>query len=274
MKNKVSIIIVAFAALSCTEKLVLPEEPVVTSTNLLEFNSPLMWTTDSKVGVYGSEEGDNASYVPMNEFIGTTGTARLYGASVNGVITAYYPYNEAGYPGLKSGTLIFGSQQRYCTSAEAQLVSNSVMVGSGSVDDQIPLAWMAGVMHFRLNTDLAGDITGATLESASCDLSGTFAMNPAVSPRLYGGGRTLSLTGLYVEETGASRPVDLWFVLPIGEYRDLSISIYSAKGLYARRVGGTYSVEGGKLTEVTGVDVYTPVEGGDLPAVPGEFDNL
>ena len=274
MKRAILLVTLAFSVLSCTEKLALPAEPVVESTQILLLRIPLVWTAESRTGVYGSSEGDNVAYVPMNRYIGGEGEAQCYGPSVEGTITAYYPYSEDGRPELKGGILEFEPVQDYYSSAAAQLLGSTVMVGSGSVDNRISLDYLAGVLHIRLQADIPGDITGARLESSNCDLCGSFATDPSVSPRLYGGGHTLTLTGLFVEDTGAPRSVDLWFVLPEGEYTDLSVSVSSSAATYSRRAGGVYRIAAGRLTDASAVNTDTTTEPGDLIVVTGEFDNL
>ena len=272
MKRLFTIITIAWSVASCAGKLELPEDPQVTQTGRYEFTAqvasladPIVWTEGKAVGVYGSVKGDNAKYVPYNEFSGKSGQVKLYGEAVEGEVVAYFPYSAEGYAAVAQGKCPYNPVQNYYPTAAEHYASNVVLVADEK-DGNFDFIHRAGLLHFEVNVDFEGEVKSLQLISGLNALSGNFPLD--AEDEITDPEQTVTVRGM-------GKPIgkfDVWFVLPAGSYETLQLVVMTDQNNLTKPVNGVVPVRAGEVTNMTVVDEAYEYTGSDFEKIPGIFD--
>ena len=272
MKRLFTIIAITWAAVSCGNKLSLPEDPQVSQSGRYEFSAQvasladaLVWTEGKAIGVYGSVKGANAKYVPYNEYHGKSGIVKLYGAAVEGDCVAYFPYCEEGNAPVAEGLCPYKAVQQYYPSASEHYSANVVLVAK-EVDGRFDLEHRAGLVRFEVDIDFEGEVKGVRLISGLNSLSGNFPVD--ADGEIKDAGNTVTIRGM----GKASGKFDVWFVLPAGSYETLQLMVMTDKTDMTKPVNGIVPVRAGEVTNMTVVDEAYEYTGSDFEKIPGIFD--
>lgn len=222
---------------SCTQKLVLPEDPTVKDQGRTEITASLdgdfVWTASSKVGVYDSEGGSNIRYTIMPEYVGKSGQAKLFGRGISGKITAYYPYSESGFPEVADFQQPIRANQKWCPSADQHIKENLIMVAGEDEDGVIRFSYSngtAGLMHLKLAFEVEGNVREVVIN--------------------YPGSQTIKVTGLN-STCSAAKPLDVWAIVPVGTISNLTVSAHTATKWVSSPASAAIVVTPGKTTDCT-----------------------
>lgn len=272
MKRLFTIIAITWAAVSCGNKLSLPEDPQVPQSARYEFSAQvaslseaLIWTEGKAMGVYGTVKGVNAKYVPYNEFHGKSGLVKLYGAEVDGDLVAYFPYSETGYPAVAEVKCPYKSVQQYYPSAAEHYVGNVVLAARES-DGMFDFVHKAGLIRFEINVDFDGEVKAVQLSSGLNVLCGNFPLD--ADGEVSEGENVVTVRGM----GKTSGKFDVWFVLPAGSYETLQVVVMTDQTNMTKPVNGVVPVRAGEVTNMTVVDEAYEYTGSDFEKIPGIFD--
>ena len=272
MKRLYTIIAITWAAVSCGNKLSLPEDPQVPQTGRYEFSAQvaslsdaLVWTEGKAMGVYGTVRGENAKYVPYNEYYGQSGLVKLYGAEVEGELMAYFPYNEQGYAVVAEGRCPYKSVQKYHSSAAEHYAANVVLVAK-EVEGKFDFVHKAGLIRFEVDVDFDGEVKGVQLVSGLNVLSGNFPLE--ADGEISDAENVVTVRGM----GKTAGKFDVWVVLPAGSYETLQVVVMTDQTNMTKPVNGVVPVRAGEVTNLTVVDEAYEYTGSDFEKIPGIFD--
>lgn len=131
------------------------------------------WPESGYVGIFGSEQGDNARYTIDGELSGE-GEAYLYGPEVSGEqILAYYPYQASGDSSAEHIAVSIPQEQTFVPAAEfySLFAENSTLVGQYDPEaERIRFHYPFGCLIIDLKID--GTIRNISIMSESMKLSG------------------------------------------------------------------------------------------------------
>ena len=272
MKRLFTIIAITWAAVSCGNKLSLPEDPQVPQSGRYEFSAQvaslseaLVWTEGKAMGVYGTVKGENTKYVPYNEYHGKSGLVKLYGAEVEGDLMAYFPYNEQGYAAVAEGKCPYRSVQKYYPSAAEHYAGNVVLVAK-ETDGKFDFVHKAGLIRFEINVDFDGEVKAVQLSSGLNVLCGNFPLD--ADGEVSEGENVVTVRGM----GKTSGKFDVWFMLPAGSYETLQVVVMTDQTNMTKPVNGVVPVRAGEVTNMTVVDEAYEYTGSDFEKIPGIFD--
>ena len=272
MKRLFTIIAITWAAVSCGNKLSLPEDPQVPQSGRYEFSAQvaslsdaLVWTEGKAMGVYGTVKGVNAKYVPYNEFHGKSGLVKLYGAEVDGDLVAYFPYSEEGHAAVAEAKCPYKSVQQYFSTAAEHYTGNVVLAARES-DGMFDFVHKAGLIRFEVDVDFDGEVKGVQLVSGLNVLSGNFPLE--ADGEISDAENVVTVRGM----GKTSGKFDVWFVLPAGSYETLQVVVMTDQTNMTKPVNGVVPVRAGEVTNMTVVDEAYEYTGSDFEKIPGIFD--
>ena len=272
MKRLFTIITIIWVAVSCGTKLSLPDDPQLSQTGRYEFSAQvaslseaLVWTEGKAIGVYGTQKGVNAKYVPYNEFHGQSGLVKLYGAEVDGDLVAYFPYCEEGYAAVGEAKCPYKSVQQYYPSAAEHYAANVVLAAKES-DGMFDFVHRAGLLRFEVDVDFDGEVKGIQLVSGMNVLCGNFPLE--AEDEVSEGEKVVTVRGMGKQ----AGKFDVWVVLPAGSYETLQVVVVTDQTNLTKPVNGVVPVRAGEVTNLTVVDEAYEYTGSDFEKIPGIFD--
>ena len=199
---------------------------------LLDTASPyqLPWKEGDRIGVYGSESGDNAGFWLKESGEGKT-VAEFYGPVVRGeLITAYYPWSSTYEAEVDRMPVDLAHVQTYST--EVSPVSQFLLYADMAfarmdVDGMLAFCYPFGILRVTVALDEPVYMTGACLESYT-GIAGRMEVSPdgmAVPTDVSSRTITLDFSGNVVESADGNGNASLLFVLPAARYAAGSLSV-------------------------------------------------
>lgn len=278
MKKFLYIIIGITVALACSKTGTVGNEPEISNPphNIIkawieDFKATShIWSEGDYFGLYGSRSGENVRYVVEPISFQKSGDTRIYGSGVDGEVYGYYPYREEGYSAVAAGRQPLAAQQTYCTSALEQVLSNTVLVAKLE-DERLQFSWLCGVLHVRLSAEVYGNVNSATLISGDNPITGDYSIT-GETPLLINESTALTVPGID-KPCGAKTPLDLYFMLPPGNYKSLSVSVESLTETIVKPIDISVDITPKTEVNCTVTDKETVYEGTDIIIINGEFDD-
>ncbi len=211
-----------------------------------------VWVKTDKLGVFGSESGNNAKYTLFNESVDRS-EGRFYGPEVVGDVYAYYPWVEGATSEGSQLSLSFPSEQKYNADVKTQFAQNTTVFVAKAVDGTLEFKHPMGCFGIGIKGDV--DIYSVTLTSKSKPLSGTLGLdfeNDFAVTTVNNSSRTVKLVLEEPVHVDMYEPTLFYVMLPPATYDDLAISIDTNEGTFGKVLIGEYQVERLSMTDFDG----------------------
>ena len=285
MKRIISILSL-LATVSCTEELALPAEPEVdngpTTMLTVSVSQPsfegyaseaFTWGEDC-IGVYGSAQGVNERYLPLES--DAEGRTTFYGEAVAGRLQLYFPYAAAGNTTLLAGRLPIPAEQQYYASPYDHLRHN-VQMAAATNTTEATFEYHTGIIKLQLMLDAtAVEQVRVTVQNNTAGnndhLAGDIALQGDLEPRVVNGSGSVTLYGIGRQSASEDAPLTLWIAAAEGTYDNLVVTISSAEGSVNKPVRGPFIVERAAATTVEVRETNYNYGIGDFGSKPGEFE--
>ena len=277
--KKILFIISCLAALSaCSKNGVNGREPEVSNpphniikASIADYGTERhIWSEGDLFGLYGSRSGENVRYVVEKVSFEKNGEARIYGRGVDGDVYGYFPFREEGYSSVAEGRQPLPSEQRLCASAREQIMANTVMVAKLE-NEALSFSWLCGILHVHLTAEISGSVRSASLLSDGLPVSGNYSII-GKEPLMENPGYEVTLSGID-KPCGEAAPLDLFFMLPPGNYPALSIRMLSSAETVIKPIDIAVEISSKAEVNCTVTDKETIYDGTDIIIINGEFDD-
>ena len=229
-----------------------------------------IWKERDFFGLYGSSSGENVRYVVEPVSYEKDGLTRIYGSGADGEVYGYFPYSEDGYAVVAAGRQPLFPQQVCYASAAEQMRGNTVLVAKLE-DEALNFSWLCGVLHIHVTAGVSGTVRSASLLSAGGPLCGAYSI-AGTEPLMDDAGYEVTLVGIGLP-CGPDSPLDLYFMIPPGNYSSLSLNLTSDEETVSKPVDLTVSIEAKAAFSCTVSEKETVYEGTDIVIINGEFDD-
>ncbi len=295
MKSVLCIVaIFSLALVSCTERIpekAMPDVDNGVITMIQATVEPLtlkgatgtgnfVWNEAHNIGIYGTTEGENESYIPVKSTIGDN-EAYFFGNAVGGDLTIYMPYVSAGSTAALDGRVVVPAQQKYYADALDHMMYNSTFLANVE-SENVSFDYHTGLVKVELHYDLqnvtkvsvlVGNITPDGGYDDYC--VGDLAIDDEAEELVVNGGSQVTVTG-FPEGTSTSlaQPLTLWVSMAPGIYENFVVAIESADMTISTPVKGPFVVEKCAITEKTceAKEVKYDNGVGDFEGEDGEFN--
>ena len=281
MRKTVFALSLLLAVVSCTKKLEIPEDPeigiqgrtMVTVTVADYDGVAFEWGSDVRIGIYDSNGHTNERYTLLSDYVGQTGPVEMYGGGIDGALMAYLPYTPKGYPCVGEGRQPVLPVQVYAGSAIEHFRRNAVLVAASDDNGRIPFSYdggQTGLLHLTLNFSVTGNVQEVMLHCPGSPLAGSVAIRPEVDPLVVDGSSTVTVTSVN-KPCSETAPLEVWAIVPAGEYSHLTVSVKTAGGVQSSPVDGTFIVIGGGRQNIE-TDGKDPSGGNEeFTVIDGEY---
>lgn len=187
------------------------------------------WVETDTIGIYGSEKGSNAAYVPCQD----GSLDRFCGDIVKGRLNLYYPYNREGCQAAEIGRMPLKDIVQYNPDPSAFVFSNMTFVSDGEGDDfsfrfPVGLVKMSVVLDAPACRSVSMTVNNIS-EGYDQWICGDLSINGSVHP-VINGGKTLTISSIGGVDVSEQKPLDLYFVAPQSRYENLIITIETEHG--------------------------------------------
>ena len=269
---------VAFSAiLSCTQTYILDPDPYVPAPGTCVFKAQVelpegQWVWDAvhdKVGVY-ADNLTNAPFQPRAAFDGKSGVIELMGEGAMGQAYAYFPYSSHGEDAVREGRQPLSERQSYQSSAMDQIRKNTTFVATADEDGLLRFRCLCGALHIQVKMQFNEIVQSITLTSTT-PVTGWLDITGAKEEAITHPGYSVSITdiGLPCSETS---PLDVWVMLPEGNYNGLSITISGATESLSTVIEGTFQLRSGEETSASAKEKKADFDGGYLEGEDVDYD--
>lgn len=268
-KTSIMSLMLLMCLFSCTQKLNIPEDPQVAEGELTILNAevkPLafegyeernwIWTSQTAVGMFGSEKGKNLRWVPRSQYHDSSSVAVIYGSAVSGEAYGYIPYMEDGHDSLAVGKAPLHPQQKYHAHPADHLINNSVLVAKEE-NDSLIFDWSLGLLRLEVMLEIGGNVQNVTVASLDQDLSDA--------------GNTVEIVDINMPCT-KKKPLELWVAVPEGRYTNFTVSVWNGVKNTVRPVEGTFEVSAKTITDCPVTDKEYDYGLGDFEIENGEYE--
>ena len=269
---------VAFSALlSCTEAYIPQPDPYVPDPGTCVFKAQVdllegQWVWDAvhdKVGVY-ADNLTNALFLPRAAYHGKSGVIELMGEGAQGHAYAYFPYSSRGEEAVREGRQPLSNVQSYQTSALEQIQRNTTFVAAADEDGLFRFRCLCGALHIRVKMHLGEPVQRVTLTSAT-PITGWLDVTGVEEESLLRPGYSITLPDIGLPCTETS-PLDVWVMLPEGDYSGLSITVAGATESLSTVIEGTFQIRAGQETSASAQEKKNDYDGGYLEGEDADYD--
>lgn len=221
-------------SLQCTEAMssgtIVADFESLTLGELVEA-TPRTWAKGATIGVF-SEDSKNTLYAIESSSVGKA-EAQFVGATANGDIVAYYPYNAQASLSEGKLTISTDSKQTYNPSLLSQFVENTpLMVAKAATGEKLSFEYVMGVLAVNVKANLR--IKHIEVGSSK-PLAGRLVFDTAndylCSEAESGAKQIITLdTSAELPEASLDAPKMFYISLPAGEYDDLAVTVTADNG--------------------------------------------
>lgn len=281
-KTIIAVIILTAFATACTKKVSMPSDPEVGVNGITTVTASVadyegqtfVWSPDVRIGIYDSNGHSNERYTILSDYSGQTGDVELYGTGINGRLIAYLPYHPKGYACVGMGRQPVLATQTYGNSAAAHFKRNAVLVARADDDGRFAFSYdsgQTGLMHFVLRLNVDVNVQEVIIHSPTSPLAGNVALEPDVEPVVTGGSHSVTVTSIN-KPCSETSPLEIWAIVPIGEYSHLTIAVRTNLGVISSPVEGTLIVTSGSRRDIDAEGRTPSGDNEDFTIVIGDYN--
>lgn len=227
---------------------------------------PRVWDADARVGVFGSELGDNTEYKLFSSYGGAE-EGVFYGDEVQGVLHIYYPYNEDCVRDGSKIVVALPESQKYDADFGIQLSAYKPAMVAAATTSAVEFRYVVGAIGVQVQGgSVVKRITVQSGKSALAgDISVDFARNFEVGA-VETSAKEIVLDCGDGAATSVSRPTTFFILVPAGTYDDLTVTVETDGDEFSKTLDGAFTVN-----RLTAVDTSNPMGNATIVA---EFDVL
>ena len=247
---------ILIALISCTRNSI-PDENIyyvtdegtgIFTAEVESLSEPWVWdAVRSKIGVYAGN-AENVLYIPRKAYDGASGEAQIMGSPVAGKAYAYIPYRSVGIDAVQSGRTPIPAEQTFFESATAQIEGNTVLVAAADEDGKLYFRHHCGALHLKLIISFPETVERLIL-GANEPVCGYLDITGTAEERITLPGYSVTVSSIGKPSTEAA-PLDVWVMLPEGDYSGLYLTISGATTSLSTVVADQLSVITGEETIV------------------------
>lgn len=277
MKRLFTAFVALSALLSCTEAYIPLPDPYVPDPGTCVFKAQMdllqgEWVWDAvhdKVGVY-ADNLTNAPFQPRAAYDGKSGIIELMGEGALGQAHAYFPYSSHGEEAVGEGRQPLPQNQSYQRSALEQIQQNTTFVATADEDGLFHFRCLCGALHIKVNMFFSEPVQRVTLSSTT-PVTGWLDVTGGEEESILHPGYSITITDINLPCTETS-PLDVWVMLPEGDYNGLSITAAGATESLSTVLEGTFQLRAGQETSASAREKKNDYDGGYLEGEDVNYD--
>lgn len=231
------------------------------------------WAPTDTIGIYGSEKGGNAAYVPCQD----GSLDRFCGDIVKGRLNLYYPYAKAGCAAAQIGRMPLKSTVQYKADPSDFVFANMTFVSDGEGDDfsfkfPVGLVKMSVALEAKACRSVSITVNNIS-EGYDQWICGDLSINGSVYP-VINGGKTLTIDAIGGLDITEEQPLDLYFAAPQSRFENLVITIETEEGdPIVQACKGPLEIREGCLTSCKVVEFKPGYSLGNYGSEEGSYNN-
>lgn len=207
------------------------------------------WSETHKIGIYGTQAGNNECYLPVKATIGDN-EAFFFGNTVAGDLLFYMPYSKEGSATAFDYRVTIPAVQKYYESPFDHMMYNSTFLATAVDSSNALFDYHAGLVKVQLKHDLTnvtsvnvsvGNLTAEAGYDDNC--VGDISIFEGTTPMLTNGAGRVTIAELGDFSTSEAEPKTIWAMLAPGNYENLVVEIVTNDVTIISPVKGPFVVE-------------------------------